>query len=174
MLKGEPPTEHIKLDSRSLRATLLPRLVGTVFHVTRVSRFSDIARTGVIRANQDGSLGDTYPQSADGYGRAHGYVCLFDLRETSAEQVDDALDRLFFLDPFAYRREDPAFLFLSPSASERLVRWEAARQSRKMFIWHVEAWYPGDLSLALISGALLVGLERPPEGPHLKALRARS
>lgn len=163
--------EDVKVRKADLKDRILPKLVGSVFHVTSASGFDGIAQTGLVFANQDGSLGDTYPQSAIGYGRNRGYVCLFDLRETDPSRVDRALEDFYFLDPFSDRR-DPVFLFMRSEEYVRLIPWECAKDSREMFIWHVEAWYPGDMPVATLDHVLRLKIERPPDGPHIAALRA--
>lgn len=166
--------EHLILPKSALRATLLPRLLNTVFHVTSDSAFAGIQAHGAIHSNRDGTLGATFPQSVGGFGRARGYVCMFDLRTASSDQIDHALDAMYFLDPFAGAQRDPVFLFLRPAEYTHLIAWESARESHEMFVWYVESWYPGDVPLHAISSALAVTIERPPDGPHLAALRAAS
>jgi hypothetical protein len=150
---------------------LLPRLLGTVFHVTSEAAFRSIQSSGVIESNQLGQRGFTFPQSEISYGRKRGFVCLFDLRRVDNDELQDALDKFYFLDPMASKRQDPVYLFLDQPAYSELIPWTDARHTPEMWVPYVEAWYPRDLPLSSIRSALAVTVAREPDSPFIQAHR---
>ena len=92
-----PLRERIEVKKSDLAIVVLPRLLGTVFHVTTARAFDGIRDSGLIRSNQDGRLGFTFPQSKNNYGRQAGYVCLFDLRDVPEDRIREALGKFYFL-----------------------------------------------------------------------------
>jgi hypothetical protein len=88
--------QELELHEDDLCEQLLPLLRGRVFHVTSTDRLKAIERSRFIKANGDGSLGNTYPQSAVSLGRRNGWVCLFDLREKTESAIAWGLDCFYF------------------------------------------------------------------------------
>ena len=175
-MRHAPPSRSLVLDYESLRGQLLPELLGRVFHVTSQSRYEEILGCGMVRNNADGSLGNTYPQSAISLGRKRGYVCLFDLRSLSEDQLQSALDCFFFLSPYPLG-DDLAFLFLRHEVHGDLTLWDHIRSEvpvGEFRIPHAECWYPSDLPLSAVQDVLLVHVRRKPIPPdsHLAALIA--
>jgi hypothetical protein len=157
-LATELSVERITVKRGDLEDVVLQRLVGTVFHVTSAPAFVAITASGVVRSNQDGRLGFTWPQSQKNYGRRRGYVCLFDLRDVPEDKLWDALHvKLNFLKP---TKDDPVFLFLDPSAYGRLIPWTVAKGNyAEVVIPYVESWYPSDLPVSALAKALAVTVE---------------
>lgn len=155
-------TETLIVERDALREIVLPKLLGTIFHVTSSQGFEGIKASGAIGSNRKGELPSTFPQSANGYGRRRGYVCLFDLREVTDEQLNHALEGFYFLDPFG-SKDDPVFLLLSPAEYGEVIHWSATNGDyTEMWMPYVEAWYPRDLPLAAINQAVVVEVKRPP------------
>ncbi len=150
--------ERLTVKRGDLEDVVLQRLRGTVFHVTSGPAVAAIIASGVIRSNQDGRFAFTWPQSQNNYGRRRGYVCLFDLRDVPEDQLRDALHlKLYFLKP---TRDDPVFLFVDPSEYGKLIPWTVAKGSYKeVLIPYVESWYPSDLPVSALAGALAVTVE---------------
>ncbi len=117
------PVERIAVKRGDLEAIVLPRLLGTVFHVTSTAGFEGIRMSGANCSNQDGKLPFTFPQWQNNWGRQQGWVCLFDLRDVSEENLRDALMKFHFLKP---TDANPVFLFLDPSEYGKLVPWTTA------------------------------------------------
>ena len=88
-------TEYTFHDNE-LREKLLPVLKDEIFHVTSYSRFEKIEEAGFIKSNVNGELGYTYTQSENSYGRKRGYICLFDLRRKTEEEIQHGLDCFYF------------------------------------------------------------------------------
>lgn len=147
--------EALTVRGSDLKPEVLPRLIGTVFHVTSSGALNGIRASGLISSNQDGSFEFTFPQSRTCYGRQHGYVCLFDLRDVQEDAVNDALMKFYFLKPTA---ADPVFLFLDQCEYPRLVPWTEAPMG-DMVIPYVETWYPGDIPVAALTHALVVTVQ---------------
>ena len=97
----------IKLHYSNLKEELLPLFLGKVFHVTTKDACSSIMAEKKIRNNMKGEREFVFPQSENSYGRKRGYVCLFDLRSATTEQIQDALMKFYFLNPFRHR-SDPS------------------------------------------------------------------
>jgi len=148
--------ERIAVRRGDLEEIVLPRLRGTVFHVTSPPGLEGITTSRKIRSNQDATLPFTFPQSQNNHGRQRGWVCLFDLRDVPEDKLRDALDIKFhFLKPTKY---DPVFLFLKPSEYQKLIPWTDAPVGA-MCIPYVESWYPSDLPVTALAGALVVTVE---------------
>ncbi len=148
------PVEPLTVRRSDLEPVVLPRLIGTVFHVTSAPAHSEIRASGLIVSNQDERFRFTFPQSKNNYGRQRGYVCLFDLRDVQGDALRDALMKFYFLKPTA---ADPVFLFLDQSEYPNLVPWAEAPLGA-MVIPHVEAWYPRDIPVAALTHALVVAV----------------
>jgi hypothetical protein len=133
-------TRQLKIKRSDLREVLLPVLRGRVFHVTTPTGLEGILASGQIDSNLDRRRRFTYPQSENNWGRQQGYVCLFDLRDVSEENLDDSLDKFYFLHP---AKADPVFLFVDSAEYAKLI----------------PCWYPGDLPISVISEALTITLE---------------
>ena len=136
---------------------VMPLLRGRVFHVTTEAALDGIRRSGHIHSNQQAQF-PFAPQSDNSYGRKRGSVSLFDLSAAEDAYVKEALMRYWFLRAFRVESTH-VYLFLSEGACSSLISWKhAARdaEGREGFIPFIEAWYPGDLSLDLISDRLIV------------------
>ncbi len=156
---GEPT--KITCNNSDLRARVLPLLRGQVFHVTKLQTFDSIRTTGSIKNNRDGQFRFTYGQSANSYGRVRGWVSLFDLRNATDAEIDEALLKYYFLNPF-FDESTHVYLFISECAWPYLISWERAKQEKawkEMFIPDVETWYPGDIPISLVSDALVVTVQ---------------
>jgi len=149
--------ERLSVQRDRLREDLLPHLLGQVFHVTPRAAYPQIRRSGAIRNNRDEHFAFTYAQSGASWGRQQGYICLFDLRALPEGELEWALRKYYFLDPFD-RPQSPVFLFVSSQAAARVIPWTAAPRTT-MFIPHAECWFPGDLPTSLLSHALVVSLK---------------
>lgn len=155
-----------RCHSRELRAELLPRLLGSVFHVTTASALPSIMKDSRVRSDAG------TPRFANAWCRSLGYVSVCDLRKVEDEHLNLALDRYNFLDPFG--NEAPAFLFLLEDAHSNLISWREQMASRaldKLVVPYIEACFPGDIPLTAISHGLVADIERDPPDPHLEALR---
>jgi hypothetical protein len=165
--------EHcLQIHEDALRIELLSRLIGRVFHVTTRRAYAGIRRHGSIRSNQDGKLPFVYSQSEASYFRKRGCVSVFDLRAATTEQINEALGKYYFLDPFP-DNDRPTFLILGQSCYERLISWRAAFDEEghgAMVVPCVEAGYPSEIPLSLIDSALLVTIKREPRLQTIRRL----
>ena len=144
------------------RKRLLKRLLGTVFHLTTADAFPGIVRDGRVGHNRNGQ----YPLncgSQRSFGRLHGYVCLFDLRNASPAKISLARELCDFLYPdwlTGDRAENPVYLVLRPEACHRLVpnasAYYACRAGGRAlkYLPGAECWYPGNLPLEDIGEVL--------------------
>ncbi len=150
--------ERLAIPAAELEVTLLPRLIGPVFHVTSWKGYEGILKSGAILSNQDGRFGFTFPQSENSFGRQRGYVCLFDLRSVPGEDLKLALRKFYFLNPH-WCDDRPVFLLLSDAFHHELIPWTAG-DAEGIRIPDVEAWYPGNIELEKISNVLEVRVYR--------------
>lgn len=161
--------ETLRLREEDLRDRLLPRLIGTVFHVTSGENWPSIRKLGKVASNRAGKHGFTFPQSEKSYGRRRGYVCLFDLRIKSPEQIQDTLDKFYFLNCHKFDNHS-VFLLLAPEAVEWLVsppRTHAEVQYKELWIPESEIFYPADLPLEAVATVLDVRVSPRPVDPKL-------
>lgn len=112
--------KHLNLSEHECRSTLLPHLRARVFHVTRMTTLGRILEDGRIDPNSLGLLGNSFPQSANSYGRHKGYVCLFDYRSKTQEAIDHGFDCLDFLRA-GFAGDEIAIIFLGDEATETLI-----------------------------------------------------
>lgn len=157
----------LEVDYSELKDRVLPMLRGRVFHVTSRARFDQIVTSGLLKSNADGSLGNTYPQSAVSLGRRNRYVCLFDLRDQSEEDIQWGLDCFYFLAP-APLGDDVVFFLLDPLHYPKLVLWEDIKSDVPIGEFHiprVECWYAESIPLIEFSEAVHVTVRRPPIAP---------
>ena len=167
--------DRLSLEQAELHDLLLPKLLGQVFHVTTLKAYAGIKRSGAVEPSASGTFELAFPNNAQSFSRRHDYVSLFDLRTATDDQIADVLDvRLNFLDPWAVARKDPVFLLLSPKAYDQLIPWTVAQRDcpDSMFIWHVEAWFPGRIPIQVLSRAIEVEVKRPPESEFEQAKRS--
>lgn len=155
-----PRYEEIVVRRSNLETELLQRLIGNVFHVTSREGLKGIEATGAILPNEDGSLGDTFPQSKRSYFRSQGCVCLFDLRHASEKEMKRALNKYYFLNP-RHVNDNPVFLFLREQFLNQLRLWSEAKGGFEMVIPHVECGFPKGVSLDMIQEVLFVRIEGP-------------
>lgn len=167
-------TEYIFHDNE-LREKLLPVLKDKIFHVTSYSRFEKIEEAGFIKSNVNGELGYTYPQSENSYGRKKGYICLFDLRRKTEEEIQHGLDCFYFLG-IRQLSNKQVHLILKDEYYAKLIYTEQAKAEigfTEMWIPYVECWYPEDLPLSNIKGMIIVNIQRDPKTEAvLKAMEA--
>jgi len=144
------------------RKRLLEHLVGNVFHLTATDAFSAIRRDGMVGQNRDGRF-PLNCGSQKSFGRLHGYVCLFDLRDASPARISLARTLCDFLYPewlTGDRDRNPAYLVLRPEAWHRLVpnasAYYACRAGNRIlkYLPGAECWYPGNLPLQDIGEVL--------------------
>ncbi len=170
------PTRRCKLPDRELRAVLLPGLVGQVFHVTRYAAYEHIVKSGFIHSNADSSFGESFPGSRNSYGRAKGYVCLFDFRDKPPEAISWGLDCCNFLEA-NHRGDRIAILLMTAGLFDSLIPASSAFASGgqgKLWIPEVECWYSGSIPLHFVAEVLDVSIVRTPvaKGSLVEAILA--
>ena len=156
--------ESLIIAAAALPTQLLPRLLRRVFHVTPRETYARILSDGAIRSNQSGELGFSFPQSEVSYFRKRGCVCVLDLR-VSPQQVDDALGKWYFLNPFPPKNR-LAFLLLKDGCYGELVSRSYTQGKvdwREFSVPYVEAGFPAEIPLSFVERVLLVDIEIPPE-----------
>ena len=129
-----------------LEEVLLPLLLGRVFHVTTEATFDRICQLGRIYSNQEVEFALTLGHSKNCYGRKRGWVSLFDLSHTAD----------------AHNENTHVYLFMAESAWPSLISWKRASRevgATEVFIPFVEAWYPGDIPIELVSDSLMVTVD---------------
>ena len=150
----QSPLNIRKFDTSSeeneLKEVILPVSIGKVFHVTSHEAFQGIKRDWIIKHNKNNEFKYSFSQSKNSYGRNRGYVCLFDLRNKSDQIIEDALGKLFFLDPFHPPKNKSIFLILKYKLYPLLIDYKQATEEigyGEIKIPHVECWYPTNISL---------------------------
>ncbi len=156
--------ESLILATAALQTELLPRLVGRVFHVTPREIYDRILLDGAIKSNQSRKLGFSFVQSEVSYFRKRGCVCVLDLRATGPQQVDEALDKWYFLNPFPLPKSRVAFLLLRDECYGELISRSYTQGKvdwREFSVPYVEVGYPGEIPVSLVERVLLVDIEVP-------------
>jgi hypothetical protein len=146
-------TQSLTLEASELHERMLPLLRGEVFHVTTIAAAAGAATEGSIRANSDGEFPFPFAQSANSYFRRRGCVSVFDLRDVADEQLNETLEKYYFLNP-SFTSNRPVFFLLSSIFHQRLIPWTEWRASRdfgQMIIPYVEAGFPDSIPLAAVA-----------------------
>lgn len=162
--------ERLNIDKRDF---LLDRLLGRVFHLTSQTAFREIQLTGYISNNRSGCF-PINTGSNNSYGRLHGCVCLFDLRNDNSEIIQNTLNCYDFLGPSwfsKYGRKyitwDLVYVFLDPQYYNRLIPNSQAddhyRETGQYLqaIPKSEAWIENRIPLSWIGSTLLVKMKVP-------------
>jgi hypothetical protein len=156
-----------KIDCRrsDLETAVLPLLRGQIFHVTEEAMFENITRAGYIPSSLQTQFTSAFGRSENNYGRQRGWVSLLDLRDATDAYIKEALTRYYLLKVFHDKTASIYVLFIAERAWSSLIPWRHARDEvgrKQMCIPFVEAWYPGDLPLSLVSDTLVVKLRSYP------------
>jgi len=157
--------EKRKFENRKL---LMEFLEDRVFHVTTLAAFEGIQQAGKIQNNRSGTL-PINTSSMSSYGRLHGHVCLFDLRNKSEEVIQHTLDCYYFLGPTWFMKHGRkyinwhlVYLFLKEEWFSELIPNSAAfahlRQKEEYLqvIPDTEVWINECVPLTWIEKALVV------------------
>jgi hypothetical protein len=161
-------TRTIDCKFSELQDSVLPLVRGQVFHLAEVAAFDTFRRQRSIPARYRSRFAATLCPAQAGYGGKRGYVCLFDFRGSTKSALEEAFIRHYFVKPFHYGTSY-CYLLLGRIAWPQLIPWDHARDevgAKEIYIPFVEAWYPGDLPLDLVSDCLIVTVQ-----PTAAALR---
>ena len=160
--------DTIDVSVDQLEPDVLPRLRGSVFHVTTATAYARIRSTGAVLPNVDGRYRFSSPSSETSFGRRRNLVCLVDLRIASDAQIRHALSCYYFLDPFVTSRIN-VFLTLRHEAFGELIPNSVGRaySPAETVIPEIEVWYPGRLPLHEVASLLRVHLKRPRRWDHM-------
>ena len=143
---------------------MLPILRGRVFHVAEEQTFEEICRRGWISGQQQTQRAFASRQPEQSYGYKRGWVSLCDLSDPTDADIKEALIRYWLLKTL--RNEGThVVLIIDESAWPLLISWKRASREGKgkeFFIPFVEAWYPGDIPLQLITDSLALTHHRSP------------
>jgi hypothetical protein len=142
---------------------VLGRLRGHVFHVTSLQSFKQIEADGFIDTNEHGRYQTRFgfPSS---YGRRMGYVCLFDLRDRSDDDIEFAHLCLPFTSP-RQLGDLVAYLLLSSAAFPQLISEQAAindvgAHASRDWVPRLECWFPGRVPLEFVSSVFSVDFDK--------------
>jgi len=156
--------KKIECEHSEIEQVMLPLLRGRVFHVTKEENFEGIRRSGWIVSNQQARLAFTPRQPESSYGCKRGWVSLYDLSDPTDGEIKEALIRHWFLRTI--RHESPhVYLIVAESTWSSLISCKRASREvggKEFFIPFVEAWYPGDMPLELVTDSLLVRVNPSP------------
>lgn len=163
--------ETLTVAYKDLSKTLLPLLLGNIFHVTNGDSVKSIFEAGSVRNNQNGDFPSTFPQSNSNYGAKNGMVYLIDLRGKNYEEAQEhASNGYYFLKPKS-EWKSVAFFVLSSNYFADLkhqARFNPALVGKNhipmekiytgTYLPEIECWYPGDISLNKFSQIFVVNI----------------
>lgn len=150
-------TTWVVLTRLQAHRILLRDLKGRVFHITSVSNFLEIVRTGSVRHNQDGELKSNWSQNQ--YFKNRGCVSFCDLSSNVRPRKvrEAALSKYNVFGQGDGERS--VFLFLAPTSYYKLIPWTNWKRDKawsEMVVPHLESGYPGFVPISEIEEALLV------------------
>lgn len=155
--------KQLECDYDKLEDEVLPILINKVFHVSSGTGYASIKKDHQIKHNKDHEFEFTFGQSENSYGRKRGYICLFDLRGRSVDDIKSALMKYYFLNP-PFCENQPYFLIISSKLHESLIDWEKAKEEigfKEMYVPRVECWYPGNISLDYVCKVIKLTVNHP-------------
>lgn len=156
--------KKIECEHSEIEQIILPFLRGRVFHMTEEETFEEICRRGWITGQQQMQHAFAPRQSEQSYGYKRGWVSLYDLSDPTDAEIKESLIRYWLLKTL--RSEGThVVLIIAESAWPLLISWKRASQEGKgkeLFIPFVEAWYPGDIPLQLITDSFALTHHRSP------------
>jgi|SRR5215207_10255030 len=137
--------------------SLAPCSQARCVHLTSVRELEGIRNKGYITPNR-GGFPDTYPQSAQSFGRKYGYVSLFDFETPTEVQI---LLEYHKWVGFFYRHEPVTVLisFNRQGLEPKLLPNATAKERVGYEIpWmpRTEVWYPEPLALSWATSRILV------------------
>jgi hypothetical protein len=144
---------------------VLPLLRGRVFHVTEEEKFDDIIRRGSIYSTRPGQFMLSFGRLKESYGSKRGWVSLFDLSNPHDADIRETLLRYYFFKSFHKDHGQICILFIAQDAWSSLISWQRARREvagKELYVPFVEAWYPADIPLNLITDGLIVRVQSDP------------
>lgn len=152
----------VSVEYDKLEEELLPVLKDRVFHVTSFARFECIKNDGVLKSNKNGELGFNFSEHS--YGRKRGYICFFDLRNKTDEEIANALDCWYFLAPRTLG-EKLTFLFPSQDIINSLIPYEKCYSETgctysELCIPYVESWHDGNINYESIVEVVIVNVTK--------------
>ena len=150
-------TEICRLETESL-ADIEANLEGTVFHVTKREYWHAILAAGELLPNQGRSLPTSFGPY-DSFFRNLGCVCVFDYRTRPDDSIVDFRRRCYPFQPASPGNDGIAIFVLNPSVYPRLLPWtlwEEQQAWSQMVVPHVEAGYPGPISLELVDRVIML------------------
>jgi len=151
-------TNKLELPDDQLRKHLLPRLKGTVFHVTTRANFHAITEGGAILSNEHRQFPVNWPHLNESCLRKNGYVSLFDLRHLQPDAIDVVLSKLNFLNP-KHAGAKPTFLILDEQAYGELGTPDDLHCSELLWIPKAEIGVKERISISDIRLALHVDIQ---------------
>jgi hypothetical protein len=155
--------KKIECEHSEIEKILLPLLRGRVFHVTEEETFEEICRREWISGKQI-QLGFAPTRPEESYGYKRGWVSLYDLSDPTDREIKEALLRYWLLKTLR-NKGTHVCLIIAESAWPVLISWKRASREGKgkeLFIPFVEAWYPGDIPLQLITDSFALTHHRSP------------
>ena len=163
--------QKIEYIYKDYQDDLLDQLRGKVFHVTSWDVFDSIQKSGFILHNKDERF-QLNTASGESFGRNRGWVCFFDLRTISDEDLEWTLRKYYFLKPHwfvRYTRDDTvaelAYLILDDGALSKIVSIEHVKEQElrtknyEHYVPKAEVWFPGDVPIELVKETLLVKIQ---------------
>lgn len=157
--------KYVRSESESLD-DIEEYLQGKVFHVTRLAYLPSIIECGEIRTNNDGVLPTTFGSSDNASFKNRNCVSLFDYRPDPTEEIRDFRLRCYPFSPARPPNGAIAILILKPEVYDNLIPWTLWKEEnalREMVVPHVEAGYPGQISIDLVEEIISVEITEDPE-----------
>ncbi len=123
-------------------------LVGNIFHITSKERFNDIQSDGFLKAMTEY---DTFgSQSKSCYGRKRGWVCMFDFRSVSDEQIENSFQCCLW-ELLTGKLVEPVALIIHKDVHLGIKFQDEIKLSYRnqvipgLCVPDTECWYPGNI-----------------------------
>ena len=170
----DPNDPEFQRDLASFRqsriGSMFAQLEGRIWHTTGVRALLDIRSAGAIEPNR-GQFSFTFPQTANSYALAKGYVSLFDFATPTDEQC------ISFYMKWAgfFSHHKPCTVAIEVAMDRlpgRFIRNDHAKSEvgfNRVWIPWVEAWHDGPIPLSAFNGYLFIPTSRDDQPAWLAA-----
>lgn len=156
----------IELLKEDCREKLLEYLDGEIFHLRPYKDYEKIISSNHLRNSRDGKYCAS-PSSENSFGGNRGYICLFDLRDQSDNNINNGIELYNFTLPSwfksvheTYNEYNLCYFILCKSLYCKLIPNEEGRKQHiktgENYIPYLEVWHPTEINLKDISKILLV------------------
>ena len=174
---------ELNFETEDYLEDLMCHLAGQIFHLTSEASFKLIQKEKYIKNNKNGEF-QLNVSSDNSFGRKNGWVCLFDFKNKTEEEIQKTISCYTFWGPSwfweyteDYKKIALAYLIISPECFDQIVPNSRAPEVFKktgeyqQYIPKTECWFPGKVPISCVKKVIIVRscVDAPKNNPFLYA-----